>query len=122
MNALVVYCHPVEGSFCSAMRDAAISGLRAAGHSVDVIDLAELTTQGPQTSINEILNYVAPSFTSQTQTVSDGTDHIDPASLRGLGPDQVLVLVNGKRRHNTSLLNLHSFVTYPQKASLFKPI
>ena len=51
---------------------------------VDVIDLAELTTQGPQTSINEILNYVAPSFTSQTQTVSDGTDHIDPASLRGL--------------------------------------
>jgi putative NADPH-quinone reductase len=40
MNALVVYCHPVEGSFCSAMRDAAISGLRAAGHTVDVIDLA----------------------------------------------------------------------------------
>ena len=40
MNALVVYCHPVEGSFCSAMRDAAVSGLRAAGHTVDVIDLA----------------------------------------------------------------------------------
>jgi putative NADPH-quinone reductase len=40
MNALVVYCHPVEGSFCSAMRDAAISGLRTAGHSVDLIDLA----------------------------------------------------------------------------------
>jgi len=40
MNALVVYCHPVEGSFCSAMRDAAISGLRAAGYTVDLIDLA----------------------------------------------------------------------------------
>lgn len=40
MNALVVYCHPVEGSFCSAMRDAAVSGLRTAGHIVDVIDLA----------------------------------------------------------------------------------
>jgi putative NADPH-quinone reductase len=40
MNALVVYCHPVEGSFCSAMRDAAISGLRAVGHTVDLIDLA----------------------------------------------------------------------------------
>jgi putative NADPH-quinone reductase len=40
MNALVVYCHPVEGSFCSAMRDAAIAGLRAAGHTVNVIDLA----------------------------------------------------------------------------------
>ena len=77
---------------------------------VDVIDLAELTTQGPQTSINEILNYVAPSFTSQTQTVSDGTDHIDPASLRGLGPDQVLVLVNGKRRHKSSSLNVNGTV------------
>ena len=40
MNALVVYCHPVEGSFCSAIRDAAVSGLRTAGHTVDVIDLA----------------------------------------------------------------------------------
>jgi NAD(P)H dehydrogenase (quinone) len=40
MNALVVYCHPVEGSFCSAMRDASVRGLRAAGHTVDVIDLA----------------------------------------------------------------------------------
>ena len=40
MNALVVYCHPVEGSFCSAMRDAAIAGLQSAGHTVNVIDLA----------------------------------------------------------------------------------
>lgn len=40
MNALVVYSHPVEGSFCSAMRDAAIAGLTAAGHSVELIDLA----------------------------------------------------------------------------------
>ena len=51
-----------------------------------------------------------PSFTSQSQTVSDGTDHIDPASLRGLGPDQVLVLINGKRRYNTSLLNVNGTV------------
>jgi putative NADPH-quinone reductase len=40
MNALFVYCHPVEGSFCSAMRDAAVTGLRSAGHEVNVIDLA----------------------------------------------------------------------------------
>ncbi len=40
MRALVVYCHPVEGSLCSALRDAAITGLRAAGHEVSVIDLA----------------------------------------------------------------------------------
>ena len=77
---------------------------------VDVIDITALASNGPQTSINEILNYVAPSFTSQTQTVSDGTDHIDPAALRGLGPDQVLVLINGKRRHNSSLLNINGTV------------
>lgn len=39
MNVLIVYCHPVEGSFCSAMRDAALAGFEQAGHSVDVIDL-----------------------------------------------------------------------------------
>jgi iron complex outermembrane receptor protein len=58
-------------------------------------------------NLNQILNFVAPSFTSNTQTISDGTDHIDPASLRGLGPDQVLVLINGKRRHNSSLVNVN---------------
>ena len=74
---------------------------------VDVIDVTELTAQGPQVNLNQILNFVAPSFTSNTQTISDGTDHIDPASLRGLGPDQVLVLINGKRRHNSSLVNVN---------------
>lgn len=74
---------------------------------VDVIDVTELTTSGPQVNLNQILNFVAPSFTSNTQTISDGTDHIDPASLRGLGPDQVLVLINGKRRHNSSLVNVN---------------
>ncbi len=74
---------------------------------VDVIDMSELVTAGPQVNLNQILNYVAPSFTSNTQTISDGTDHIDPASLRGLGPDQVLVLINGKRRHTSSLINVN---------------
>jgi len=74
---------------------------------VDVLDITELSQASPQVSVNDILNYAAPSFTSNTQTISDGTDHIDPASLRGLGPDQVLVLINGKRRHKTSLVNVN---------------
>jgi len=74
---------------------------------VDVIDISELNNVAPQVNLNQILNYVAPSFTSNTQTISDGTDHIDPASLRGLGPDQVLVLINGKRRHTSSLINVN---------------
>jgi len=74
---------------------------------IDVLDIKELAAASPQVNLNQILNYVAPSFSSNTQTISDGTDHIDPASLRGLGPDQVLVLVNGKRRHTTSLVNVN---------------
>jgi len=51
-----------------------------------------------------------PSFNSNRQSASDGTEHIDPVSLRGLGPDQVLVLINGKRRHTTSLVNYQNTV------------
>ncbi|WP_034922397.1 TonB-dependent receptor [Gillisia sp. CAL575] len=74
---------------------------------IDVLNIKELSSAVPQVNLNQMLNYVAPSFTSNTQTISDGTDHIDPASLRGLGPDQVLVLINGKRRHNSSLINVN---------------
>src|SRR4051812_4443449 len=56
------------------------------------------------------LNFVAPSYNSSRQTIADGTDHIDPATLRGLGPDQVLVLVNGRRRYNTALLNVNGTI------------
>lgn len=40
MNAVVLYCHPVEGSFCSALRDAAVRGLASAGYDVTVVNLA----------------------------------------------------------------------------------
>jgi len=100
-----------------ALDEIVLVGSRSTGRTVidspvpvDVIDVVELTTQGPQTTVNEILNYVAPSFTSTPQTVADGTDHVDPASLRGLGPDQVLVLINGKRRHKSSLVNVNGTV------------
>ncbi len=74
---------------------------------VDVFNLKESSVVLPQTNISQILNAVAPSFTSTIQTNADGTDHLDPAQLRGLGPDQVLVLVNGKRRHTSALVNVN---------------
>jgi len=73
---------------------------------VDVIRMKDVKTFA-QADVTQVLNYSAPSFNSNRQTVADGTDHIDPASLRGLGPDQVLVLVNGKRRHTTALVNIN---------------
>ena len=91
-----------------------ITGTRASARTdtdapvpIDIINMDKLMAAAPQTNLNQILHYAAPSFSSNTQTISDGTDHIDPASLRGLGPDQVLVLINGKRRHNSSLVNVN---------------
>ncbi|MFD0990891.1 TonB-dependent receptor domain-containing protein [Mariniflexile jejuense] len=74
--------------------------------AIDVIDVADVTTQVGKVEINEMLQYAAPSFNANKQTGSDGADHVDPASLRGLGPDQTLVLINGKRRHQSSLINI----------------
>jgi iron complex outermembrane receptor protein len=73
---------------------------------VDVVTAEEISHIG-KTETGRMLSTAAPSYISTPQTVSDGTDHVDPASLRGLGPDQVLVLINGKRRHKSALLNVN---------------
>ncbi|MCL7989072.1 TonB-dependent receptor [Sphingobacterium sp. lm-10] len=75
---------------------------------VDVVDIKNLAKDVAQVSLNQLLNYVAPSFNAVNTSINDGTDHIDPASLRGLGPDQVLVLINGKRRHTSALVNVNN--------------
>ncbi|RZK41866.1 MAG: TonB-dependent receptor [Hymenobacter sp.] len=73
---------------------------------VDIIDVQQVTAKTGQLDVNQLLQFVAPSFNSNRQTGADGADHVDPATLRGLGPDQTLVLVNGKRWHQSSLINL----------------
>ncbi len=74
---------------------------------VDIIPVAKLINQQGYVELNSILHYLAPSFNANRQSGSDGADHIDPATLRGLGPDQTLVLVNGKRWHQSSLVNIY---------------
>ena len=74
---------------------------------VDYIDLKRLANEQGQLDINQLLQYLAPSFNANKQSGSDGADHVDPATLRGLGPDQTLVLVNGKRQHQSSLINIY---------------
>lgn len=76
---------------------------------VDVLTSAEIKQTGA-VETNQILQMLAPSFNFPRPTISDGTDHIRPATLRGLGPDQVLVLVNGKRRHTTALVNVNGTI------------
>jgi iron complex outermembrane receptor protein len=76
---------------------------------VDIIDNATIKSTGA-TETGKVLQLLAPSFNFSTTTISDGTDIIRPATLRGLGSDQVLVLINGKRRHQTSLLNVQQTI------------
>lgn len=78
--------------------------------AIDVIDVRKIEKASPQLTVNNLLNYLVPSFNSVSQSSSDGTEHIDPATLRGMGPDQVLILINGKRRHTTSLVNYQNTV------------
>jgi iron complex outermembrane receptor protein len=73
---------------------------------IDVVSAEELNRSGA-TQTGRMLSIAAPSYTSAPQTIADGSDHVDPATLRGLGPDQVLVLVNGKRRHHSALLHVN---------------
>ncbi len=73
---------------------------------VDVVNSEELRTTG-QTDLGQQVQFTSPSFNSSKYGVNGATNYADPASLRGLGPDQVLVLINGKRRHQFSALNLN---------------
>ena len=73
---------------------------------VDFIPMAKVGEQGAQFDLAQSLQYISPSFNSTRQTGADGADLVDSAALRGLGSDQTLVLVNGKRRHTTALVNL----------------
>jgi iron complex outermembrane recepter protein len=76
---------------------------------IDVISAESLVNSGT-TETNRLLNNLVPSFNFPQPSLTDGTDSLRPATLRGLAPDQVLVLVNGKRRHLSSLLNLNGSV------------
>ncbi|MCF2517774.1 TonB-dependent receptor [Dyadobacter sp. CY351] len=73
---------------------------------VDVIDLKPLLESAPQVSITQLLQYVSPSFHSVNgSNAGDAGSALNLSQLRGLGVDQVLVLVNGKRRHKSSNIN-----------------
>ncbi len=93
-----------------------VTGTRSANRTVadspvpvDVIGSDAIAHTG-QTETNRILNQLVPSFNFPQPSIADGSDSLRPATLRGLGPDQTLVLVNGKRRHVSALLNINGTV------------
>ncbi|MBE8167564.1 MAG: TonB-dependent receptor [Shewanella sp.] len=76
---------------------------------VDIIEAESLTKSG-FTELGQSLQSTVPSFNFTRTQVSDGSDLFRPATLRGLQPDQTLVLINGKRRHNQALFGLNGTV------------
>jgi iron complex outermembrane receptor protein len=95
------------------MEKISIIGSRRLGRSIedspvpiDVIDADSIMNTG-LTETNQILGTLLPSFNFPQPSITDGTDHVRPAQLRGLAPDHTLVLINGKRRHSSALLNLN---------------
>jgi iron complex outermembrane receptor protein len=94
-----------------------IIGSRAPGRTamdtpvpVDVFTREDLERTGVRETA-ALLQRIAPSFNESTSTISDGTDILRPAALRGLGPDQTLVLINGKRRHASALVHVNGSVS-----------
>ena len=93
-----------------------VTGTRAANRTVadspvpvDVIGADAIANTG-QTETNKILNELVPSFNFPQPAIADGSDAVRPATLRGLSPDQTLVLINGKRRHVSALININGTV------------
>jgi iron complex outermembrane receptor protein len=76
---------------------------------VDVINSTALTRQST-TELGQALANVAPSLDFPRPAITDGTDSVRPATLRGLAPDQALVLLNGKRYHASALVNVNGSI------------
>jgi iron complex outermembrane receptor protein len=92
---------PVAVTVGSRARHAAADELAV---PVDVYGADDLKRQGT-TETSQILQQLAPSVNFPHQSVTDANDIVRPFTLRGLSPDQTLVLVNGWRRHQTALVN-----------------
>ena len=73
---------------------------------IDVLSTSDLTNQGV-VNLQDQLRTVIPSFNVNTQPISDASTVVRPAMLRNLAPDHTLVLVNGKRRHRSSIIDWH---------------
>lgn len=98
------------------LQQVVVTGTRATNRTaaeslspIDIISPADLTSSG-YTDLASALNTVLPSLDFPRPAINDGNDALRPASLRGLSPDDVLVLVDGKRYHTSALVNYNSSV------------
>ncbi|MEM9328595.1 MAG: TonB-dependent receptor [Bacteroidota bacterium] len=112
---------PINGRFTidlslvpstSELAEIVVVGSRSQGRTkletpapVDVIDVTEAAAVSPQLDLSQLLVATAPSFNAVRSQGGDLSSPVEPPTLRGLAPNQMLVLINGKRRHTSALLN-----------------
>ncbi len=105
-----------EADPTATVDDIVVTGTRVPNRSrldtlapVDVVTSETLQQRGT-TEFAAALSQTVPSLTFARPTVVDGTDSVRPATLRGLSPDQTLVLLNGTRRHASALVNVNGSI------------
>ena len=76
---------------------------------VDVLTAKAIEKTGA-TQTTQLLKMLVPSFNQPENTVTDGSDEVRPAAIRGMNPDHVLVLINGKRRHPSALVHVNGAI------------
>lgn len=104
----------------SELAELLVTGTRSVGRTqietpvpVDVISIKDVMGSLPQIDLAQMLAILAPSFNAVRSQGGDLDSHVDPAQLRNLAPNQTLVLINGKRRHTSSLLIITTAVGSP---------
>ncbi|MEM8984775.1 MAG: TonB-dependent receptor [Pseudomonadota bacterium] len=109
--ALGGYSAPTLAQEDRAIEEIVTTGTRRAERSasdspvpVDVISASDLQRM-PSADVQDMLRAAVPSFDVNTQPISDAATIVRPPNIRGLSPDQILVLVNGKRRHRGSIIS-----------------
>ncbi|WP_332877702.1 TonB-dependent receptor plug domain-containing protein [Massilia sp. S19_KUP03_FR1] len=114
--SVIAACLPAAAQTDDTTPSVVVIGSRAAAKSaldtavpVAYIGQADIASTGTL-ELGKVLQELDPSVNFTTTFVSDGTDIIRPATLRGLGPDQLLVLINGKRRHQQALVNVQQSI------------
>ena len=103
----------MEGLLAGFTEETVVVGTRARPRSatasavpVDVLSATDFVRQGGG-DLKEQLRTIVPSFNTNTQPIQGASTVVRPAMLRNLAPDHTLVLVNGKRRHRSSVLEWH---------------
>ena len=96
-------------AFAQNAEEVVVTGSRAANRTrldtvapVDVVSANALSNAG-STEVSQALALTLPSLDFPRPAITDGTDSVRPATLRGLAPDQTLVLINSKRAHTAAL-------------------